>query len=305
MNNITNKATSLRKAIATAIVKTSRQETINTITNKEVPKGDVFEFSRAAGLLAIKKTSDVIPDCHPLPIEFASVKHRIQDLNIIIEVEVHTIYRTGVEVEAMHGASVTALTIYDMLKPIDKEIEIASIKLLQKKGGKSDFSDKLSFNLKCAVVVCSDSVAAGTKQDFAGKAVIQRLQKHGLNASSYLIIPDELEVIQAKAKQLAGENYHLVIFTGGTGLYRRDVTPEAIEPLLTRDIPGIMEAARNYGQERMPYAMLSRGISGFINSTLVLTLPGSTRGAEETMDALFPYLIHIFRVAEGLSHSAD
>ncbi|MGZ3846862.1 MAG: bifunctional molybdenum cofactor biosynthesis protein MoaC/MoaB, partial [Flavisolibacter sp.] len=249
MNNITNKATSLRKAIATAIVKTSKQDTINAIKNKEVPKGDVFEFSRAAGLLAIKKTSDVIPDCHPLPIEYASVKHRIEDLNIIIEVEVHTIYRTGVEVEAMHGASVTALTIYDMLKPIDKKIEIESIKLVQKKGGKSDFSDNLSFNLKCAVVVCSDSVAAGTKQDFAGKAVVQRLQKHGLNASSYLIIPDELEVIRSKAKQLAEENYHLVIFTGGTGLYRRDVTPEAIEPLLTRNIPGIMEAARNYGQE--------------------------------------------------------
>ena len=111
MNNITNKATSLRKAVATAIVKTSKQETIDAVANKQVPKGDVFEFSRAAGLLAIKKTSDVIPDCHPLPIEFAAIKHRIEDLNIIIEVEVHTIYRTSVEVEAMHGASVTALVI--------------------------------------------------------------------------------------------------------------------------------------------------------------------------------------------------
>lgn len=305
MNNITNKAASLRKAIATAVVKTSKQETIDAVLNKQVPKGDVFEFSRAAGLLAIKKTSDVIPDCHPLPIEYAAIKHRIEDLNIIIEVEVHTIYRTGVEVEAMHGASVTALTIYDMLKPIDKGLEISTIKLLQKKGGRSDFNDKLSFNLKCAVVVCSDSVADGTKQDFAGKAVAQKLQYHGLNATTYAVIPDELETIQSKAKQLSEENYNLVLFTGGTGLYRRDVTPEAIEPLFTRNIPGIMEAARSYGQERMPYAMLSRGVSGFINDTLVLTLPGSTRGAEETMDALFPYIIHIFRVAEGLRHSAD
>jgi molybdenum cofactor biosynthesis protein MoaC len=305
MNNITNKATSLRKAVATAIVKTSRQETIDAVLNKQVPKGDVFEFSRAAGLLAIKKTSDAIPDCHPLPIEFASIKHRTDGLNIIIEVEVHTIYRTGVEVEAMHGASVTALTIYDMLKPIDKQVEISTIKLLQKKGGKSDFNDKPGYDLRCAVVVCSDSVAAGTKQDFAGKAVAQKLQQNGLNASTYIIIPDEFDAIQSKARQLSEENFNLVIFTGGTGLYRRDVTPEAIEPLFTRDIPGIMEAARNYGQERMPYAMLSRGVSGFINNTLVLTLPGSTRGAEESMDALFPYIIHIFKVAEGLRHSAD
>lgn len=305
MNNITNKSTSLRKAIATAIVKTSRQETVDAVLNKQVPKGDVFEFSRAAGLLAIKKTSDVIPDCHPLPIEYAAIKHRVENLDIIIEVEVQTIYRTGVEVEAMHGASVTALTIYDMLKPIDKEVEIASIKLLQKKGGKSDFNDRPSYNLKCAVIVCSDSVAAGTKQDFAGKAVVQKLQQHGLTTSSYVIIPDEMDTIQSRAKQLSQENYNLVIFTGGTGLYRRDVTPEAIEPLFTRNIPGIMEAARFYGQERMPYAMLSRGVSGFINNTLVLTLPGSTRGAEETMDALFPYIIHIFKVAEGLRHVVD
>jgi molybdenum cofactor biosynthesis protein MoaC len=94
----------------------------------------VFEFSRAAGLLGIKKTSDLIPDCHPLPVEYAAIRHTVDGLNIIIEVEVHTIYRTGVEVEAMHGASITALTIYDMLKPIDKEVEISTIKLVQKKG---------------------------------------------------------------------------------------------------------------------------------------------------------------------------
>src|SRR5678815_4191258 len=223
MVNITHKQTSLRKAIATAIVRVSNGETIDAVKNKTVPKGDVFEFSRAAGLLALKKTSDVIPDCHPLPIEFATIKHRIEGLNIIIEVEVQTIYRTGAEVEAMHGASITALTIYDMLKPIDKEIEISTIRLLKKKGGKSDFNDRPSFPLKCAVVVCSDSVAAGTKQDFAGKAVVQKLQQHGLNASTYVIIPDEFETIQSKAKKLSQENYNLVSFTGGTGFYRRDV----------------------------------------------------------------------------------
>src|SRR6516165_9548393 len=137
MVNITHKSNSLRQAIATAEVLVSRQETIDAIQHKKVPKGDIFEFSRAAGLLAIKKTSDTIPDCHPLPVEYASITHTIEGLEIIIQVEVHTIYKTGVEVEAMHGAAVTALTIYDMLKPIDKELEITGIRLLNKKGGKS------------------------------------------------------------------------------------------------------------------------------------------------------------------------
>lgn len=302
MNNITHKVFTLRQAIATAIVKVSKQETIDAIQQKKVPKGDVFEFSRAAGLLAIKKTSDVIPDCHPLPVEYAAISHTVEDLHIIITVEVHTIYKTGVEVEAMHGASITALTMYDMLKPIDKEVEISTIKLANKKGGKTDFKDTVNKNLRCAVIVCSDTIAAGKKEDRAGKAIIKKLQQSQLDADLYMIIPDEFDIIQEKAKQLTREGYNLVIFCGGTGLSPRDVTPEAISPLYTRPIPGIMEAARQYGQQRTPYAMLSRGTAGYIDSTLVLTLPGSTRGAQETMDALFPYILHIFRVAEGLQH---
>ena len=302
MNNITHKVSSLRKAIATATVTVSKQETIDAINNKMVPKGDVFEFSRAAGLLAIKKTSDVIPDCHPLPIEFASIKHTIEGLAITISVEVHTIYKTGVEVEAMHGASVTALTMYDMLKPIDKSVEISSIKLLNKKGGKSDFKDRPIQTIRCAVIVCSDSIAEGSKHDAAGKAIIEKLQEFKIETELYTVIPDEFETIQTKVKELATDGYHLVLFCGGTGLSPRDVTPDAISPLLDRSIPGVMEAARNYGQERTPYAMLSRGVAGFLGSTLILTLPGSTRGAVETMDALFPYILHVFRVAEGARH---
>ena len=305
MVDITHKVSSLRKAIATAVVKVSKQETIDAIQNKQVPKGDVFEFSRAAGLLAVKKTSDVIPDCHPLPVEYTAIKHAVEGLTIIISVEVHTIYRTGVEVEAMHGAAITALTMYDMLKPIDTSIQIETIQLESKKGGESDFKDFPAHALQCAVIVCSDSVSAGAKEDFSGKAVIKKMEKNGLNASIYEVIPDEFDVIQTKAKQLSEQGFNLVIFTGGTGLSKTDVTPEAIEPLIERNIPGLMEAARSYGQQRTPYAMLSRGVAGFIKNTLVLTLPGSVKGAEETMDALFPYIIHIFRVAEGFYHTND
>ena len=302
MVNITNKIKTHRTALAQAIVSVGSQLTIDAINNKTVPKGDVFEASRIAGLFAVKKTSDIIPDCHPLPIEFTAIKHRIENLQIIIEVEVQTIYKTGVEVEAMHGASVVALTIYDMLKPIDKEIEITSIKLVNKKGGNTQFKDALKRTIKTAVIVCSDSISAGAKQDFAGKAIISKLEKYNVIIDEYSIIPDEIKNIQEKVAALCDSSFDMIIFTGGTGLSPRDVTPEAIRPLLDREIPGIAEAARSYGMEHMPYAMLSRSVAGLKGNTLILALPGSTRGAQESMDALFPYLLHVFKVMEHQPH---
>ncbi|MGN6246762.1 MAG: bifunctional molybdenum cofactor biosynthesis protein MoaC/MoaB [Ginsengibacter sp.] len=294
MVNITHKNNTLRQAIASAVVKVSKQETINAIKNRKVPKGDVLEFSRAAGLLGIKKTSDVIPDCHPLPVEFASITFQIEKLSVKILVEVHTIYKTGVEVEAMHGASVTALVMYDMLKPIDKNVQITDIKLEQKKGGKSDVAVKDFSKLKCAVVVCSDRISKGEKEDTAGKAIIEKLKSFGIAKTTYKIIADDFALIQKVAKDLANKKLDVILFTGGTGLSKRDVTPDAILPLIEKEIPGIMEQARNYGQQRMPYAMLSRGVSGFIKDTLVLTLPGSRKGAMESMDAIFPSVFHLF-----------
>jgi len=325
MVDITSKNNTLRIAIASAIVKVSKPETIEAVQQRKVPKGDVFEFARAAGLLAVKKTSDVIPDCHPLPVEYTSITYNIEAPEIRIYVEVHTIYKTGVEVEAMHGASVVALTMYDMLKPIDKGIEISSIKLESKKGGKSDFNKESVKDLTAAVIVCSDSISKGTAEDSSGRAIINRLEHLGITTTVYDTIPDSFDIIQDKLRSLtkagaegtppdssapagsasAGSTNtlpRLVLFTGGTGLSDRDNTPDAIKPLLEKEIPGIMEQARRYGQDRMPFAMLSRGIAGFIGDTLVITLPGSLKGVDETMDAIFPQALHLFKVKAGGRH---
>ena len=117
-----------------------------------------------------------------------------------------------------------------------------------------------------------------------------------------MVISDDFDIIQATLKKYVADEYDLLIFTGGTGLSARDNTPDAIAPLIEKNIPGIMEAARNYGQQRMPFAMLSRGIAGFIKNSLVLTLPGSVKGVEESMDALFPQVLHVFNVRSGKGH---
>lgn len=138
MVDITKKQNSHRTAIAQAIVKVGSLDTISAIKNNTVPKGNVFEMSKAVGFLGVKKTPELLPDCHPLPIEYAAIDYEINGLDIIVKVTIKTFYKTGVEVEAMHGASIVALNMYDMLKPIDKAIQIHLIKLLKKTGGKSD-----------------------------------------------------------------------------------------------------------------------------------------------------------------------
>ena len=298
MIDITQKITTQRISTAVATVKVGNSETMEAICNKTVPKGDVLEVSRTAGLFAVKRTAEMIPDCHPVPIESTKISFQLLEREVRIQCEVKTIYKTGVEVEAMHGASVVALTLYDMLKPIDKAVEIGQIKLLEKSGGKSDYCLNGS-GLRASVIVCSDSVAAGQKEDTSGKIIVNRLSDLEVD---YLVLPDDEELIREKVAHLIAQKYDLVITTGGTGLSKRDRTPEALRPLIDREIPGLMEAIRHYGQQRTPYAMLSRGIAGFASDTLIITLPGSSRAVAETMDLLFPYILHLFPIREGASH---
>lgn len=296
MVDITHKSNTLRIATAQATVKVSKQETIDLIKAHKIPKGNVFETARTAGLFGVKKTAELIPDCHPLPIEYTGIDFEISGLEITIKMTVKTIYKTGVEVEAMHGASIVALTMYDMLKPVDKGVTIGEIKLLEKKGGKSSYKKDYP-HLTARVVVCSDTVSKKEKEDRAGKIIVEKLQGFGLSKIDYVIIPDEAEDIEAQIDQT-----DLIIFTGGTGAGPRDVTPDVVKPLLDLELTGVSETMRKYGQERMPWAMLSRSLAGVINSSVILCVPGSSGGAREAMDSVFPHLFHIFDVIKGKRH---
>lgn len=303
MKDISNKIETFRTARASALVRL-KPESIRAIKENLTPKKDVIPTARAAGLLAVKNTSNVIPHCHPIPVDSVTIEFEFGDSQIHILVEVKSIHKTGCEMEALYGASVTALTIYDMLKPIDKQIKIEMIKLESKSGGKSDFTEEVPKNLRAAVIVVSDSISSGKGKDKAGITIKEKLESYGIEVSDYVTISDEAEEITNQVKKLCSEGIEIIITTGGTGLSQRDNTPEAIKPLIEKEIPGIMETARSFGQKRMPYAMLSRGIAGLIGRSLILTLPGSERGAGETIDALFPFVLHIQKVLErGYRHN--
>ena len=292
MVDITHKKSSLRKAIATAVVRVSLATTIDAIVNKKVPKGDVFEMAKTAGLFAVKNTPQAIPDCHPLPVEFTSVTYKIEGLDVHVFVEVHTIYKTGVELEAMYGASVVTMTMYDMLKPIDKGIEVHAIKLLSKEGGKSDFKQENFAGLSASVYLISDAVIQGKKEDTAGQLICDKLEDCRVKLEYYTVIEDDASLIASVLQQEVHKERSLIVLAGGTGLVKTDVTFEAVEPMLEKRLYGIEEAMYQYGIQRTSKAMISTVLAGTIGRSLVLVIPGSTNGAKETMDALFPEVLY-------------
>lgn len=282
MVDITEKNTSLRYAKAQAIVKVSHTETIKTIIEKRVPKGDVLEFAKVAGLFAVKKTHEIIPDCHPLPVEYTGISYEIEGLEIKIFVEVKTIYRTGVEVEAMHGASVVALTMYDMLKPIDKGIEIQNIRLVEKTGGKSDFKPNDQV-FKAGLIVYSNGVAMGKKEDKVSSALSTVLQKQNIVLEKIWVIEENIGTLLDLMASEEAKPYELLIVAGGTGISPKDVVPKVLQHRFDIPANSLMEAARIYGLERDFKAMLSEGVAGLIGDQFVINIPGSSKGALETI----------------------
>lgn len=138
MRDISEKESTKRKAVAEAIVKV-KEETIKAIKGGNTPKGDPIEVAKIAGILSAKNTSGIIPYCHPVPLDWVKIDIELREAEICIRSEVKAFWKTGVEMEALLSVAISALTIYDMLKPIDQAMEIVSIRLLEKKGGKSDF----------------------------------------------------------------------------------------------------------------------------------------------------------------------
>ena len=291
MEDISANITSLREASVEAVLCVSKPETIQAILNGRVPKGKVFEMAKVAGLFAVKNTHRSLPNAYQVPIEYTSIEYRIAGLEIHILAKVRSVCKSDLEMEAMHGALIAALTIYDMLKPIDKEVHIRQINI--KEDSEKQSAPYFGHAFTAAVVVCSNAVAKGIKPDSAGQLILEKLASQGTEITSYSIIPDDLDQTRALATALSVKN-QLVIFSGGTGLSKTDVTTEALEPLLDRRIPGIEEAIRSYGQSLTPYAMFSRSLAGTIGDCLVLALPGSTRGAGESMDAIFPGIINVW-----------
>ena len=305
MIDVSFKSNSLRYALAQGTLTTSKK-TINHVKKKSVPKGDVLEVARAAGIQAAKKTSDWIVFCHPIPLDWIGIQFELKETQIIVTAEVKAIWKTGVEMEAMTAVSAALLNIYDMLKPLEDKITFSEVKLINKQGGKSQFTDLFDQPVSAAVLVISGSTFAGKREDKSGRIIKKFLEQQPVNVEVYEVLPDLAEKITNRLKELVDvQGIQLIFTTGGTGLGPKDYTPEATRPVLDKEIPGISETIRRHGRDRTPFAMLSREIAGLRKDSMIINLPGSSKGAKESLEALFPGLLHGFPMMWGGSHTKN
>jgi molybdopterin adenylyltransferase len=154
--------------------------------------------------------------------------------------------------------------------------------------------------IAAAVVTISDSAHNGTRADGSGPAVAARLRERGFEVVTTVVIPDEQSEIADTLRGMADRRAAAVIFTtGGTGITPRDVTPEATRAVIEREIPGFGEVMRLKGRESTPYAALSRAVAGTRGGVLIVNLPGSVKGAVESLDAILGLVPHVLDLING------
>jgi len=300
MIDVSKKPDTLRVAFAQAIVTMSKQ-TIRLIREGKTPKGNIVDAAIVSATMAAKRTSDLIPYCHPIPIDDIKVDVTIGRESVKVITQVKSIWKTGVEMESLTSAAVAALTIYDMLKSVDDSISIESIRVIKKEGGFKQMYQIQDRNLRAAVLVTSDS--RRKRQDRYGRLLVDRLKKEGFDLTYYKVIADEIGLIKKELTMLCDEQrVDLILTSGGTGIGSRDVTPDATSSILEKNLVGVPEILRAHGQRRTPSSMLSRAVSGVRAKTVIINLPGSEKAVSESLDSLFPGINHIFDVLRNHKH---
>ena len=293
------------------------------IVARRLPKGDALMMAEMAGLQGAKQAPALMPLCHPLPLELVRVRcEPIGDRQAIrVYCECAAEARTGVEMEALAGASAALLTLYDLSKPVEPALAIGGIRLLFKEGGKHglwihpegmDEADRAYYqpcdlarldNVPCAVVTLSDRASRGEYEDKSGPVLRQGLQLLGGDVQNVAVLADGIEPLASHLRALARRGIRLCLCTGGTGLGPYDLTPEALRLVAGRRVEGLAEMIRSQSAQHTPWAWLSRAEVVQVDHMLVFALPGSPRAAQQGMDILAPLLAHALAMVDGRPHT--
>lgn len=300
MRDVSFKNTTKRTATAVAILKASTK-TIAQVQIGDTPKGDPIPVAKVAAIQATKKTTEWIPYCHNIPIEHVAVDFRFLRDCIEVEVFVVSVAKTGVEMEAITAAAAAVITLYDMLKMIDDEMEISSIRLVKKTGGKSDLPVLKNWSGK--VIVMSDRASRSEYVDQSGPILVEGCKTYGARDVEKVILPDDSIQLITAVNTAVDERKTIIFITGGTGIGPRDVTFEALSAIYEKALPGVATSYLNYSQDRIPTAMLSRATAGIIGQTIIVGIPGSPGACHDAVACLLPSLLHAHSMLLGGGHS--
>jgi cyclic pyranopterin phosphate synthase len=330
MVDVGGKEVTARVAVAGGRLVVSAQ-VIELLRGEGMPKGDALGVARVAGILGAKRTPELVPLCHPLPISGVTVDLELTDDAVEIRARVRTTGRTGVEMEALTAVAVAGLTLHDMVKAVDPAAVLTDVRVLTKSGGRSgdwqrDGADApgparvaiappapgtgsqvavpgrspgLPNGALARVVTVSDRSHAGARTDTSGPLLASLLAELGFVVDAVVVVPDELDAVVDALRDAVSAGVDLIVTTGGTGFAPRDVTPEATARVLTRDAPGLVEALRSADRERVPTSILSRAVAGIAGGSVIVNLPGSNGGVRDGVAVLAPVIGHAVDQVRG------
>lgn len=305
MVDVGHKAVTNRSATASGRLITTG-EVIELVRADGLPKADVLATARIAGIQGAKKTSELIPLCHPLPLTSVKIDFGFDDTAIVVTATAKTTGQTGVEMEALTAVAIAGLTLHDMVKAVDPSASMTDVRLDTKTGGKTGHWSRERVEPvetrpnTAIVIVASTRAVAGEYADTTGPVIAAWLEERGYSTQTEVVADADI----ASAVSAAVAAYPAVILTtGGTGISPSDRTPEATVAVLDRELPGVAEAIRALGLTTTPTAAMSRGVAGVAGGTLVVNLPGSTGGVNDGLAVLDGLLEHLVgQIAGGGTH---
>jgi cyclic pyranopterin phosphate synthase len=306
MIDVGDKAVTARTATATGTLVT-RPDVIELVRGDDLPKADVLATARIAGIQGAKRTSELIPLCHPIPLSSVKVDFTLGSSDIRITATAKTTGQTGVEMEALTAVAIAGLTLHDMIKAVDPSATLTDVRLESKTGGKRGHWTRDGVIAPptvrpgtAVVIVASTAGAAGTREDTTGPVIRDWLEASGYEATLSVVAD---AAVPAALTDALSTTPAVIITTGGTGMSPTDGTPEATAAMLDRELPGVAEAIRARGLASTPTAALSRGLVGTANGTVIVNLPGSRGGVKDGLAVLDGLLDHLVaQIAGGGAH---